>query len=166
MSDPRSAAASRPVRERSAAERSRAAHLTAVTRPLVDASAAVGIDAVHIPTWAGILDRVGPALGERIYTAQELAFAAGRTERLATRLAAKEAVLKALGTGIRGVGLQEVEIVSTPEGLPTVVLHGAARSHHASLGLGPVAISLSHEDDTAYAIAIALPLAYSARGLS
>jgi holo-[acyl-carrier protein] synthase len=138
------------------------AHSAALLRtlqPLADeAHAAVGVDAVHIPTWAGILARTGPTLGRRVYTDQELGFADGRADRLATRLAAKEAVLKALGTGIRGIGLHEVEVISQPEGAPTVVLHGAAGERHRQLNLGPIAISLCHEEDMAYAVALALPL--------
>lgn len=138
------------------------AHSAALLRALQpfadEAQAAVGVDAVHIPTWAGILARTGRALVNRVYTDQELGFADGRIDRLATRLAAKEAVLKALGTGNRGIGLHEVEVVSQPEGAPTVVLHGAASERHGELNLGPVAISLCHEDDVAYAVALALPL--------
>ena len=122
------------------------------------AGAAVGVDAVHIPTWADILARSGSAVENKIYTDQELKFACGRADRLATRFAAKEAVLKALGTGIRGVGLQDVEVVCRPEGAPEVALHGAARNRHGELHLGPIAVSLCHEEDMAYAVALALPL--------
>jgi holo-[acyl-carrier protein] synthase len=152
------------------AERSgrRAAHSAALLhtlQPLAEqAHAAVGVDAVHIPTWAGILAKTGRAVGRRVYTDQELGSADGRADRLATRLAAKEAVLKALGTGIRGIGLHEVEVVSEPEGAPTIVLHGAASERHGELNLGPVAISLCHEEDMAYAVALALPLRNDAGG--
>jgi holo-[acyl-carrier protein] synthase len=140
-------------------DRVHSAALLRTVQPVTDdVQAAVGVDAVHIPTWAAILAKTGPTLGHRVYTDQELGFADGRADRLATRLAAKEAVLKALGTGIRGIGLHEVEVISLPEGVPTVVLHGAASERHGELALGPVTISLCHEEDMAYAVALALPL--------
>jgi holo-[acyl-carrier protein] synthase len=140
-------------------DRAHSVALLRTVQPVTDdLQAAVGVDAVHIPTWAAILARTGPALGHRVYTDQELGFADGRADRLATRLAAKEAVLKALGTGIRGIGLHEVEVISLPEGVPTVVLHGAASERHGELELGPIVISLCHEEDMAYAVALALPL--------
>lgn len=132
-----------------------AALLRAIQPLASQARVVVGVDAVHIPTWAAILAKTGQALDHKVYTDHELEFAGGRSDRLATRLAAKEAVLKALGTGIRGIGLREVEVVSQPEGAPTVVLHGAATRRHRDLNLGPIAISLCHEDDMAYAIALA-----------
>src|SRR5260370_1924626 len=78
----------------------------------------VGVDVVHIPTWSRHLELGGQALLDRVYTEGELSFAAGRPERLATRLAAKEAVLQLLRRGIRGVSLRGVEVVSWPAGQP------------------------------------------------
>ena len=115
-----------------------AATLAARLDPLAHAvhgPARVGVDAVHIPTWERHLRLGGDALLRRTYARAEIEFCASRPDRLSSRLAGKEAVLKALGTGIRGVGLVDVEIVSEPAGRPTVVLHGAAR--HASLGARP-----------------------------
>jgi holo-[acyl-carrier protein] synthase len=136
----------------------RAAALDRTMRPMMGARcAAVGVDAVHIATWASLLDKAGFALAQRVYTDDELAFADGRPERLSTRLAAKEAVLKALGTGVRGAALRDVEVVSAPDGAPTIRLHAAAEQRRRALGLGPVSISLCHEDQVAYAVAMALP---------
>jgi holo-[acyl-carrier protein] synthase len=120
------------------------------------AQARIGVDAVHIPTWKRHLVIGGEPLLKRTYTTAELAFCAGRTERLSSRLAGKEAVLKALGTGIRGIGLADVEIVSEPAGRPTVVLHGVARTRAAELGLVRVEVSLCHEGDFALAVAAGL----------
>lgn len=139
--------------------------LQRLLEPVVAPSkAALGVDVVHIPTWSGIRTRTGPALDRRVYTDGELHFAQGRPDRLATRLAAKEAVLKLLGTGIRGIGLRDVEVVSNAEGEPTVVLHGPARDRHAELLLGPIAVSLCHEEDMAYAVVVALPARASGGG--
>jgi holo-[acyl-carrier protein] synthase len=114
----------------------------------------VGVDAVHIPTWERHLRLGGEALLRRTYTPEEIEFCAGRTERLATRLAGKESVLKVLGTGIRGIGLVDVEIRSMPSGRPTVIVHGPAQRAATDAGLSRVEISLCHEDQYALAVAI------------
>lgn len=114
----------------------------------------IGVDAVHVPTWRRHLELGGAHLIARTYTTAEAAFCNGRADRLSTRFAAKEAVLKVLGTGIRGVGLLDVEIVSEPEGRPVVVLHGPARSAADAVSLARIEVSLCHEDDYALAVAI------------
>lgn len=116
----------------------------------------VGFDAVHMPTWHHHLKVGGPELVERIYRAAEIAFCGGRLDRLSARFAAKEAVLKCLGTGIRGSGLLDVEIMSEPEGRPTVRLHGPSHDQADSLGLGRIEVSLCHEHDFAFAVAMGI----------
>jgi holo-[acyl-carrier protein] synthase len=116
---------------------------------------AVGVDVVHIPTWGRYLDLTGEPLLRATYRPDELAFSQGRRDRLATRLAGKEAVLKVLGTGIRGVGLRDVEIVTALEGKPSVRLHGPAVAQAAELGFRLISISLCHEDEFAFAVAAA-----------
>lgn len=116
----------------------------------------VGADAVHIPTWERHLHLGGDLLLRRTYRRGEIEFSAGRADRLAARLAGKEAALKVLGTGIRGVGLHDVEIVSTPCGRPEVVLHGPAETVAEQLGLTRIEISLCHEHDFALAVAVGI----------
>jgi holo-[acyl-carrier protein] synthase len=116
----------------------------------------VGADAVHIPTWERHLRLAGEPLVRRTYRPGETEFSAGRGERLAARLAGKEAVLKVLGTGIRGVGLHNVEILSTPCGRPEVVLHGPAKAEADRLGLTRIEVSLCHEQDYALAVAVGI----------
>jgi holo-[acyl-carrier protein] synthase len=118
--------------------------------------ARVGVDAVHITTWERHLNLGGDALLKRTYTRAEIEFCAGRADRLSSRIAGKEAVLKVLGTGIRGVALADVEIVSEPTGRPTVALHGPARERAAQLGLDRIEVSLCHEQDMALAVAAGL----------
>jgi holo-[acyl-carrier protein] synthase len=113
----------------------------------------IGVDAVHIPTWERHLQIGGERLLARTYRPAEICFSAGRVERLSSRLAGKEAVLKVLGTGIRGVSLHEVEIVSTAVGRPTVTLHDRARAAADELGLDRIEVSLCHEHDYAFAVA-------------
>jgi holo-[acyl-carrier protein] synthase len=120
----------------------------------------VGVDAVQIATWTRHLRLGGNLLLRRTYTPAEIAYCAGRVERLASRLAGKEAVLKALGTGIRGVGLRDIEIVTTPVGRPTVVLHDRAAAAANRAGIERVEVSLCHEED--YALAVAVGIAESA----
>jgi holo-[acyl-carrier protein] synthase len=114
----------------------------------------VGVDAVHIPTWERHLQLGGSALVGRIYTAEEIDFCAGRVDRLATRLAGKEAALKVLGTGIRGVGLHDIEIRSMASGRPTVIVHGPAQKAAKEAELSRIEISLCHEEQHALAVAI------------
>lgn len=116
---------------------------------------AVGVDVVHIPTWGRYLELTGEPLLRATYQPDELAFSQGRHDRLATRLAGKEAVLKVLGTGIRGVGLRDVEIVTALEGKPSVRLHGPAVTYAAALDFGAISISLCHEGEFAFAVAAA-----------
>ena len=86
----------------------------------------VGVDIIEIPRIASAVQRWGNRFLQRIYTPQELAFARGRTAQLAARFAAKEAVMKALGTGIRGVSWREIEVVRQRGQAPEVRLHGRA----------------------------------------
>ena len=91
---------------------------------------------------------------------QELLFCRDRAPELAVRFAAKEAVSKALGVGIRllsreGIGLREVEVIPDHRGKPHVYLNGRAAALAAELGLREWAISLSHERDTAVAFVVA-----------
>jgi len=113
----------------------------------------IGVDVVHIPTWSRYLELTGETLLRSTYRQEEVQFAAGRADRLSTRLAAKEAVLKVLGTGVRGIGFRDVEIVSEPEGRPTVRLYEAAAARAIELAIESIEISLCHEGE--YAIAVA-----------
>jgi holo-[acyl-carrier protein] synthase len=113
----------------------------------------LGVDVVSIPRWARRLELGGDALLHRIYTEAELRVAAGRMDRLATRLAAKEAVLKALGTGIRGIALRDVEVRVDRQGKPTIKLGDPAARRASQLGLDGIAVSLCHEGGFAIAIA-------------
>ncbi|HUU11065.1 MAG TPA: holo-ACP synthase [Phycisphaerae bacterium] len=96
----------------------------------------------------------------RTYTEAEIAYARGRKkgfeETLAGRFAAKEAVMKALGTGWRdGVAFRNIEILSAPEGRPYVVLHGGAAAKAESLGIAAWHVSITHSENLAVASAVA-----------
>jgi holo-[acyl-carrier protein] synthase len=115
----------------------------------------VGVDAVHIPSWERYLEVGGEGLTRRVYTAAELQFCAGDPGRLAARFAGKEAVLKVLGTGVNGIGMREVEIVSQESGRPVVALHGRAAGIARTLSLNCFELSLCHEEGYALAVATA-----------
>jgi holo-[acyl-carrier protein] synthase len=95
----------------------------------------------------------------RVYTPAEIARCRGRVPELAVRFAAKEAVSKALGVGIwwpGGISWKEAEVLSDPLGKPLVVLHGRAAERARTLGLNEWAISLSHSDENAIAMVVAM----------
>lgn len=114
-----------------------------------------GVDLVEIPRLAAVLARYGQRFLNRIYTPAEQQRARGRPAELAVRFAAKEATMKALGTGRRGVGWREVEVLSDPRGRPLLRLHGRAAARAAALGLTGFAVSLSHERSMAVATVVA-----------
>jgi holo-[acyl-carrier protein] synthase len=115
----------------------------------------VGVDIVEIERVAGVVARWGGRFLERVYTAAELTYCRGRTPELAARFAGKEAIAKALGTGIRGLSWREMEILADPLGKPIVRLHGRAGQRALAIGLSQFAISLSHSRDFAVAMVVA-----------
>lgn len=116
----------------------------------------VGVDIVEIERVEELLRQHGERFLERVYTPAETAFCRGRPAELAARFAGKEAILKALGTGRRGVGWREVEIIADLRGKPHVRLHGRAAERAQALGLAHFAISLSHSRDFAVASVVAI----------
>jgi holo-[acyl-carrier protein] synthase len=100
----------------------------------------------------------GERLRERVFTAGEIAYAeskANKGERYAARFAAKEAGMKALGTGWRGgLGWQDLEVANLPSGRPTLRLHGKAAEIAERLGVRNISLSLTHTAQQAMAIVI------------
>jgi holo-[acyl-carrier protein] synthase len=92
---------------------------------------------------------------KRVYTELEVAYCRGRLRELAVRFAAKEATMKALGTGIRGVGWREIEILADRRGKPLVYLHGRAKARARTIGMGQPEVSLTHSDELALAFVVA-----------
>lgn len=119
-----------------------------------------GIDLVDVSHTARLLTDTTDQLLTRCFTQQEQEDAGcgpNRAARLSGRLAAKEAVMKALGTGFSaGVGFLSIEIVTLSSGAPTIVLHGAAKERADTLGICSWLISTSHEANIAIASVIAL----------
>jgi holo-[acyl-carrier protein] synthase len=117
------------------------------------AIASVGVDVVDIERFKQEMAVGGERFLSRLLTDDERRYCAGRVDRLATRVAAKEAIVKALGTGIRGVDWLDIEVQSH-RGRPVVVLSDAALRAASRAGLGDVHLSLSHEAGMAVAVAI------------
>ena len=114
-----------------------------------------GVDLIEIERVAGVLERHGERFLRRVFTPGEIAYCRGRAPNLAARFAAKEAVMKSLGTGFRGVGWRDVEVVRAPSGAPSPRLHGRALWRAERLGVTEIAISLSHSRGFAVAFAVA-----------
>lgn len=133
----------------------RAIHQHAQTTTSV--ACAVGVDVVDMNVLARQLQRAGDRLAARLYTSAERRYCAGEIDRLATTLAGKEAVAKALGTGIRGgVRWTDIQILRESTGAPYVELTGIAASNARSLGVRGIALSLCHEPPAAVAVAVPL----------
>jgi holo-[acyl-carrier protein] synthase len=115
----------------------------------------VGVDLIDVDRIVAVLDRYPERFRSRILTPAEDRYCRGRPERIAGRWAAKEAVSKVLGLGVRGVGWREIEILPNRAGQPQVHLHGRASARAAVLELGQVTVSISHERRMAVAVALA-----------
>ena len=118
-----------------------------------DGTTELGIDIIKVERIRQTMARFGPRFSRRVLTAAEAAYVGDRAEAFAGRWAAKEAVSKVLGLGVRGVGWRDIEIVRLPTGQPTVRLGGRAQRRAEQLGMGRIAVSISHERDHAVAIA-------------
>jgi holo-[acyl-carrier protein] synthase len=121
---------------------------------------AVGLDAIEIERVAEAIERHGDRFLARVYTDEERRVASNAGDAAAQfyagRFAAKEAVLKALGTGYaKGLAFHEVEILRAPEGAPTIVLHGEVKARAAALGITKILVSITHNRTDAHAVAVA-----------
>ena len=135
-------------------------------QPIWDPEAAgpveVGVDAIEIARIAAALERFGQRFLNRIYTERERDRYGTRPAELAARFAAKEAVMKVLGTGVRGIRWRDIETLPNRRGKPIVQLHETAANRARELGFRHVAISLTHSrtDSIAVVAATKLPGSY------
>jgi holo-[acyl-carrier protein] synthase len=127
------------------------ADFAAITPP--PGTTEVGIDIIQVTRIKGTLAKFGRRFARRVLTEAEDRYVRDRPENFAGRWAAKEAVSKVLGLGVRGVGWTEIEIQRLPTGQPAVRLHGRAKRRADQLGMERIAVSISHEAE--YAVAIA-----------
>jgi len=118
-----------------------------------------GVDIAEVDRIRAAAERFGSRFIERVYTPLEIAYVerrrASRYERYAARFAAKEAGMKAIGTGWRrGVRWQDFEVTNLPSGKPTLKFHGVAAQFAAMLGVKNIALSLTHTATEALAYVI------------
>ncbi|MEJ7749284.1 MAG: holo-ACP synthase [Candidatus Limnocylindrales bacterium] len=116
----------------------------------------LGIDIVKVDRIRATLERFGSRFTGRVLTSGEARYVRSRPETMAGRWAAKEAVSKVLGLGVRGMGWRDIEIERLPTGAPAVRLHGRASARASQLGMDRVAVSISHESDYAVAVAFGI----------
>jgi holo-[acyl-carrier protein] synthase len=115
----------------------------------------IGIDLVDIERIVGVLRKFPDRFRLRVLTDREQRYVGRRVERMAGRWAAKEAISKVLGLGVRGVGWREIEVLPNRAGAPQVFLHGRAARRAEALELDEVTVSISHERHLAVAVAVA-----------
>ncbi len=113
-----------------------------------------GIDIVEIDRVARVLARHPERFLARVFTPAEVSHCRGRLGELAVRFAAKEATMKALGTGVRGVAWRDIEVLPNRRGKPLLLLHGTAAARAERIGLTDVDVTLTHARDYAAAIVV------------
>ncbi|HXC31863.1 MAG TPA: holo-ACP synthase [Verrucomicrobiae bacterium] len=115
----------------------------------------LGVDITEVDRMEAAIARRGRALLERLFTPAEIRYCEkhrNRAERFAGRFAAKEAAMKALGTGwARGVRWVDIEVVREPSGKPTLKLSGATRAIADQLGVKNIVVTITHDGNTALA---------------
>jgi holo-[acyl-carrier protein] synthase len=117
-----------------------------------------GVDLCEVDRLRAAMERYGDRFKQRVFTDREIAYSerkANRYERYAARFAAKEAGMKALGTGWRGgIAWRDFEVTNLPTGRPTLAFHGKAGEIAKKLGVRNVALSLTHTREQAMAMVI------------
>ena len=114
-----------------------------------------GDDIIEIPRIKQTFDRYGERFLKRVFTPDEIAYCRGRAPNLAGRFAAKEATMKALGTGVRGVSWKDIEVIRAESGAPSVKLHGRAKARAERLQVVEISLSISHSREFAVAFVVA-----------
>ena len=114
----------------------------------------IGTDIIEIVRIRQAIDRWGERFLSRVYTGAELALYGRRPHSLAASFASKEAVMKVLGTGARGVGWRDIETLNQTSGKPVIRLYGRARNEAGKLGIREIDVSLAHSREYAVATAI------------
>src|SRR5258708_6154504 len=132
------------------------AGLPAPLSPPQGVNIAVGIDIIEVERVRKVHEHHGERFLKRVFTEMEVRQCRGKANRLAGRFAAKEAISKALGTGLHGVAWREMEVVQLRSGRPTVTLHGNAKRRAQFLGISAFDVSIADLKDFSIAIAVAI----------
>jgi holo-[acyl-carrier protein] synthase len=128
--------------------------MTSENRDVTPNKLLLGVDIIELDRIDAALRRWGEKFLARVYTPGERDFSRGRIPQLAGRFAAKEAVMKALGTGNRGVAWREIEVVRELGRAPQIHLHGRAVAVAKRQGIRTLVLSISHSRDYAVATVI------------
>jgi holo-[acyl-carrier protein] synthase len=131
------------------------AGLPASLHPTQGVNVAVGVDIIEVDRIRKVYARHGERFLKRVFTDLEIVQCRGKIARLAGRFAVKEAISKALGTGLHGVAWHEMEVVQLYSGRPSVRLHGNAKRRAAYLGLNAFDVSIADLAQFSIAIAVA-----------
>ena len=115
---------------------------------------ATGVDIIEISRIRRVLERYSQRFLDRVFTPAEIEYCRGRAPNLAARFAAKEATMKALGTGVLGVGWKDIEVVRAKSGAPGIKLHGRADQRAQRLGVWEASLSISHSNEYAVAFVV------------
>lgn len=116
----------------------------------------IGTDIIEIERIELAVSRSGQQFLDRVFTPAEQSYCGGRVQCLAGRFAAKEAILKTLGTGLRGLRWTNIEILPNYKGKPEVKLSGKALEIAMELGIDRILVSISHDRGRAVAFAVAV----------
>ena len=114
-----------------------------------------GIDIIEIDRIIRVKDLYQARFLKKIYTLNEIKYCRNRGPQLASRFAAKEAIMKNLGTGIRGIPWKSIEVVRMRGQAPQILLHGPAKAKAKELKIKYIALSLSHSKNLAVASVVA-----------
>lgn len=114
-----------------------------------------GIDIIEIKRIQKVVHQYGERFLQKIFTPGEIEYCRGRSPNLAGRFAAKEATMKALKTGTRGVSWKDIEVVRSQGGAPSIKLYNRALERSKSIGVSNLALSFSHSRDYAVASVVA-----------
>jgi holo-[acyl-carrier protein] synthase len=132
------------------------AGLPAPLSPPQGVNVAIGIDIIEVDRVRKVYEHHGDRFLKRVFTEAEVLQCRGKANRLAGRFAAKEAISKALGTGLHGVAWREMEVVQLRSGRPTVTLHGNAKRRAQLLGISAFDVSIADLKDFSIAVAVAI----------
>jgi holo-[acyl-carrier protein] synthase len=130
------------------------ADLPAPLQPTQGVNVAIGVDIIEIERIRSVLAHHGERFLQRVFTEQEILQCRGKALKIAGRFAAKEAISKALGTGMHGISWRELEVVQLSTGRPSVRLYGNASLRARELGLSAFDVSIS--DLASFSIAVAV----------
>jgi holo-[acyl-carrier protein] synthase len=132
------------------------AGLPAPLQPTRGVNVAVGVDIIEVDRVRKVYEHHGERFLQRVFTELEIRQCRGKVTRLAGRFAVKEAISKALGTGLHGVAWREMEVVQLRSGRPSVRLYGNAKKRAEMLGLTAFDVSIADLQTFSIAIAVAL----------